>query len=183
MHRVLEGLLWELDALDAEAQRLAGEHSAAVLATRPAQGGWSVAECWAHVAKTVEAYLPKLDQATSTGRAAGLTGEGPYSYGLVGRFFLWILEPPVRVRVPAPAILHPGPGPDPGAALAEYLKQHQALRDRIRAAEGLDLGKVRVTSPASDKLKFPLGVGFGAMAAHGRRHAWQAQQVLGKLKT
>ena len=107
MNQVLEGLLRELDALDAEAQRLAVEHSAAVLATRPAQGGWSVAECWAHVAKTVEAYLPKLDQAMSTGRAA----------------------------------------------------------------EGLYLGKVRVTSPASDKLKFPLGVGFGATGADtpGRR--------------
>jgi hypothetical protein len=182
MNIVLARLAQELDALDTEARTLLETYPESTLTQRPPDGGWSVAECWEHVAKTVTEYVPKLETTTNAGIRAGIRGDGPYSYGILGRVFLWVLEPPARVKVKAPAVFQPASSVAPAAALAAYLEAHRALRERLYAADGLDLGKVKATSPASDRLKFPLAVAFEAMAAHGRRHAWQARQILKKIQ-
>jgi hypothetical protein len=49
--------------------------------------------------------------------------------------------------------------------------------DRLRQANGLDLSRARVRSPASKWLRMPLGSGFAVMTAHERRHLWQARRV------
>jgi hypothetical protein len=49
--------------------------------------------------------------------------------------------------------------------------------DRLRQANGLDLARAYVSSPAAAWLRFSLGSGFDLMAAHERRHLWQARNV------
>ena len=49
--------------------------------------------------------------------------------------------------------------------------------DRLRQANGLDLARAHVASPAAAWLRFSLGSGFELMAAHERRHLWQARKV------
>ena len=174
----LEDYARQIDSVNAEAQALVDRHSPAEL-TRPAPGGgWSAAECLDHVATTVEKYLPAIRKALEEGRANGVTGEGPFRYGFLARTFLWALEPPVRLRVKAPATFAPRPQPDPAAALATYLAQHAELQKVLLLADGLDLAAIRVTSPASDKIKFPVGAAIGILTAHARRHLWQARKAL-----
>jgi hypothetical protein len=50
--------------------------------------------------------------------------------------------------------------------------------DRLRQASGLDLARARVSSPAARWLTMSLGSGFALMAAHERRHLWQARRVI-----
>ena len=40
-----------------------------------------------------------------------------------------------------------------------------------------DLSKARVQSPASRWIRLDLGAGFALMAAHERRHLWQARRL------
>jgi hypothetical protein len=174
----LEDYARQIDSVNAEARALFDSHSPVEL-TRPApSGGWSAAECLDHVAITAEKYIPVIRQALEEGRANGLTGEGPFRYGFLARTFLWALEPPVRMRVKAPATFAPRPQPDPAAALATYLAQHAELQKVLLLADGLDLAAIRVTSPASDKIKFPVGAAIGILTAHARRHLWQARKAL-----
>jgi hypothetical protein len=174
----LEDYARQIDSVNAEAQALVDRHSPAEL-TRPAPGGgWSAAECLDHVATTVEKYLPAIRKALEEGRTNGVTGEGPFRYGFLARTFLWALEPPVRMRVKAPATFAPRPQPDPAAALAAYLTQHAELQKVLLQADGLDLAAIRVTSPASEKLKLPAGAVIGVLTAHARRHLWQARKAL-----
>ena len=49
--------------------------------------------------------------------------------------------------------------------------------DRLRQANGLDLARARVSSPVSKWLRLSLGSGFALMAAHERRHLWQAREI------
>ena len=49
--------------------------------------------------------------------------------------------------------------------------------DRLRQANGVDLAKARVQSPANRWVRLDLGAGFALMVAHERRHLWQAQQM------
>lgn len=173
----------QLDSADASARALVENHSAEELARPAANGGWSPAECLDHVAKTVEEYLPVMRAALEEGRRCGATGEGPFRYGLLARMFLWVLEPPVRMRVKAPAQFVPRHQPDARAALDAYLARHAELRDLLELAEGLDLAAIRVVSPANAKLKLPVGAAFGILAAHARRHLWQARRALNESET
>jgi hypothetical protein len=60
------------------------------------------------------------------------------------------------------------------AALRAYQVQYV---DRLRQANGLDLARARVRSPVGAWLRFSLGAGFALMAAHERRHIWQARRI------
>jgi len=118
--------------------------------------------------------VPKLEE----GRRQGKLGEGPFHYGFLARTFLWVLEPPVRMRVKAPNVFQPRPRPDVQAALHAFIARHAELQDLLQLAEGLDLAAIRVTSPANGKLKLPVGAMFGILTAHARRHLWQARRGL-----
>ncbi len=179
----LEDYARQIDSANAEAEALSARHSAAELTRAAADGGWSGAECFDHVARTVEVYLPVLRAALEDGRREGKLGDGPFHYGFLARTFLWILEPPVRMRVKAPGMFAPRPQPDPAAALAAFVAQHRELQKIIDLAEGLDLAAIRVASPANAKIKLPAGAAIGVLAAHARRHLWQARRVLTESET
>jgi hypothetical protein len=49
--------------------------------------------------------------------------------------------------------------------------------DRLRQANGLDLGRARVRTPVATWLRMSLGSGFALLAAHERRHLWQARRI------
>lgn len=174
----LEDLARQLESVSAEARAMVESSTPEALVKHPAGGGWSAADCLAHLAQTVRLYNPKIESSIAAARKANVTGEGPFHYGLLGKFFLWVLEPPVRLKVKAPPAFHPAKGVTAQQALDDMLTQHHEMLRLMEEADGLDLGKVKVSSPASDKLKLPLGAAFGSMAAHGRRHLWQAKLVL-----
>ncbi|MBM3786552.1 MAG: DinB family protein [Acidobacteria bacterium] len=177
MHLELEDLAKQTETLIAEWRALFDRHPEADLAKGPADGGWSAIDNLAHLSQTVRLYLPKIDAALAA--CASVRSDGPYQYNLLGRFFVWVLEPPVRMKVKAPPLFHPAAGLTPAGAMEEFAGLHRELVRRMERADGLDLGKVKVASPASDKMKISLGSAFASMNAHGRRHLWQARNTLG----
>ena len=48
---------------------------------------------------------------------------------------------------------------------------------RLEAADGVALDEVRVRSPFVPLIRMDLGTAFTVIAAHQRRHLWQAEQV------
>lgn len=181
----LQALWRELLANGEEAEELASGLTSGQLRWRPEPERWSVGECLEHLVLTGEAYLEVLDEAIEDGHRRGRHAEGPYSRSLVGRFLTWTLEPPPRLKVPAPEIIRPsagapddGEGPDPSDPLPRFLALRARLGRRLEAADGLDLGGVRVTSPLFAFVRFDLGSAFRIVAAHERRHLWQAARVL-----
>lgn len=178
MNKELENFARQSRALIAEARGLVDRHKPEDLVKTPAGGGWSVADNLAHLAQTVRLYLPKIDAAIEANRS--VRGDGPYRYNLLGRFFLWVLEPPVRLRVKAPPVFQPAQGMSGAQALEDFAARYEELIERMQAADGLDLARIKVVSPASDSMRIPLGVAFGSMTAHARRHLWQARNVLSR---
>lgn len=145
---------------------------------RPATGAWSVADCVDHLNATAREYLPVLDDSIADAIRRGLYGQTPFRCSWFGRLLLANAEPPVRLRLTAPHGLRPPPDsrarPHIMAAFGSYQVQ---FVDRLRQANGLHLGRARVRSPLTDWLTLQLGCGFALMAAHERRHLWQARQV------
>lgn len=171
-----------------EAEALAAELTPGQLWWRPDPERWSVGECLDHLVRTGEAYLEALDRSIEDARSEGLLGHGPHRRTLVGRFLTRVLEPPPGLAVSAPAEIRPRRPPPAteaetgghegtGSPLDDFLALRPRLGERLEAADGLALGKVRVASPFFRFVRFDLGSAFAIIAAHERRHLWQAGRV------
>jgi hypothetical protein len=176
----------EVEQFRKEFERLANEADALVAPLSddefmrvPASGGWPVAKCIDHLNATAREYLPQLDDAIAEAIRQGLYGEGPFRYNILGRTFVRVMEPPVkRMKAKAPAMFLPADNRSRPEIMAAFRAYQVQFIDRLRQANGLDLARARVLSPVSTWLRIPLGSGFGVIAAHERRHIWQARQVI-----
>jgi hypothetical protein len=64
-----------------------------------------------------------------------------------------------------------------GPVLLELSAARDRLLERTCAAAGLDLRRAVVVSPVTRLFRLPLGGYLAFLAAHDRRHLWQARQV------
>ncbi len=168
----------EFERLSLEADALVSPLSDEEFSRPPAAGGWSVAQCLDHLNASAREYLPKLDESVADAIRRGLYGEGPFNYGWIGRLFVRSMEPPPRFRFKAPTVFQPGPPRSRHDVVAAFRAYQVQYIDRLRQANGLDLSRARVRSPAAAWLRIPLGSGFALMTAHERRHLFQMRRVI-----
>jgi hypothetical protein len=171
----------EYDAASADAEALAAGLTDAQGRWRPRPGAWSVAECVSHLAVLNRTYLDGFARTVAEARAAGRTGSGPWRLSWFGRTFTDAMGPVtgrgLGRKLPAPAAYAPPSDVTLAAAMADFREVQRALVERVRAADGLDIGGILVRSPAWPALRFSLLTAFAALAAHERRHLDQARRV------
>jgi hypothetical protein len=167
----------ELESLIPRARALTAGLSPEQWTARPAPDAWSIAECLEHLNTTNRLYLPAITGKIEEGRVRGWTGDGPFRTGFLEGWFVRALEPPPRMRTKAPKAFLPARIGEPEAILAEWERQHRRLVELAQAASGLHLTRLRVTSPVSRFMKVSLLAAFHLIAAHDRRHLWQAEQA------
>jgi DinB superfamily len=151
--------------------------TAAQLAWRPSDAQWGLAEICSHLATTAEHYVDELDLALARGHTDAAYSERPFRGTIVSRLIVWVMEPPVRIRMRSPALLRPNPTEAPLSARVRYLAAHRALEMRMERAAGLDLSHVRVRLPELRQVRLSLGAVLAMLLAHERRHLWQATVV------
>jgi hypothetical protein len=144
---------------------------------RPAPGAWSACENLLHLVATGRLYLPAIDEAVGQVRARE-TAPGTFKYSLFERFFIWMMEPPVRLKMKAPKHFTPAGVMPKEEVLQEFRAMNRDWLGVLEHVRGLDLKRIKITSPVNAKLKFGLGATFAVNAAHERRHLWQARQVI-----
>lgn len=144
---------------------------------KPAPNRWSIAECLEHMNATARAYLPAIDEGIADAIRHGAYAEGPFQYNLIGRLFSRLMEPPARFRMRAPIDKQPGPERPKRETLAGFRAYQVQYVDRLRQANGIDLSRSCVRSPLASWIRIPLGSAFASMAAHERRHLWQARKI------
>ena len=145
---------------------------------RRESGGWSIAQCFDHLNVAARLYLPHVDKAIARAKSKRKLGRRPHSYGVIERWFLRSMEPPPGSRFRAPKLFRPVRRE---LHTQETVDAFLALQDefvsRLRRAQGIDLSRAKVRSPVSPLIRFSLGIVFALIAAHARRHLWQAQQM------
>jgi hypothetical protein len=167
----------QFEAVLADGRDLVARYRDRQLVWRPSPKRWSVAECLNHLNVTATKYLPRIDAMIAQARAEGLTGHGRFRHPFVGNWFIRMMEPPPRRRFRVPGVFAPLPDQPAASLLPEFLRLRGELLERIRESDGLDLAAVKMASPAARFFTLTLGQCFGALAAHDRRHLWQARQV------
>jgi len=171
----------QFEALSPDAGALVTPLSDAQFTWSPSPDVWSVGQCIEHLNVTARAYLPSLDAGIASAIRGGVYGTGPFAYNVLGRLMVRSMEPPPFWRFKAPPIFAP-PAPPAQRTRSEIMAGFRGYQvqyiDRLRQANGVDLGKAKVVSPANRLLHLSLGSGFALQIAHERRHLWQAKQLL-----
>ena len=139
---------------------------------------WSIGQCLEHLNVTARAYLPRLDESIERARRQRCLGPGPYRYGRLQMWFVQSMEPPVKRRFTASKVFRPQSVQLPLAeTLNAFLSCQDEIAVRLQGARAIDLRRATVRSPVIPLVRFSLGIAFAMIAAHERRHMWQARQV------
>ena len=178
-----QGFADQVRDLIRRAHRIAEPLDRATFNRKPEPDRWSVAECIDHLNATARLYLPVLAEAIEDARERGLVDGRRDGRTLLGRLVVWTLEPPARFRMKTFAEIEPEAedGWDPAEALEEFEALHEELIVRINESSDIDRKRVKIRSALDSRLKLSLGDWFAFLAAHARRHLWQAEQVLESL--
>ena len=158
---------------------------------RVPSGGWSVAQCLEHLVITGTKMGARLEDATTTARAAGRIASAevarrPLEPDWFAKMFMAMTGPAKDgarpgMRVAVRPVFDPGDprgqGRGKDAVLADFLAVQDRLERTAHAADGLDLAGVKVSSLIADWLRLPIGIWFVSLAGHQERHLDQAARV------
>lgn len=173
----LQGYRQQIEALNKDARDLLAGLSEAQVNWRPTPAHWSVAECLDHLTVTNRELMKPIEAAIEDGRARGLTGLGPFRYGIIGNMIVRSMEPPAKMKFKAPTIFKPRPDQSLEVVARDFFAAQNELLRLIMEANGINLARVKVASPVTKLIKLSLGQSFGLIITHNRRHLWQARQV------
>jgi DinB superfamily len=167
------------DAVEEDARALVVGLSETLGAWRVDSRSWSVAECLDHLAIANRVYLRAMQPVAERALMQGSTRRGPAQPGVIGSWFIRTLEPPVkpRLRTNAPQSIRPRRAPSLGDAIAQFLASHDEVRTFLRRYAHIDLARMRFPNPFIRGIRFTLATGLHVIAAHERRHLWQAWRV------
>ena len=169
----------QLDAAERDAEALVAGLSEERGALRTEAGSWSVAECLDHLATANRVYLRAMQEPATRARARGRHRRRPARPGVVGWLFVYTLEPPPAwwSRRKAPRSIRPRASPPLAEAFASFVASQAEVRAFLRTHADLDLAGVRFPNPFVRGIRFSLATGLHVIAAHERRHLWQAWRV------
>jgi hypothetical protein len=168
-----------LDAAERDARAVVAGLTEALGAWRAEPGSWSVAECLDHLATANRVYLGALRPPAARAKSTGRQRRRPAQPGLVGAWFVKYLEPPVQARLKskAPRTIRPRAAPPLNDAITAFLASQDEVRAFLRTYSDIDLAGVRFPNPFIRGVRFSLATGLHVIAAHERRHLWQAWRV------
>jgi hypothetical protein len=166
----------QIGEIEREVERLTGGLTDAQMQWSPAPDRWSLVQLFDHLNRVGGPLLPKMQEAIRQGKAQGWHSEGPFRYNWMERLFIRMLSPGATMKVPVPPLFVPAESPVP-ESLPKFMALQEALRACIGEANGLNLTRMKITSPASRLVRLCLGAWFAATVAHEQYHLLQMQAL------
>lgn len=183
MHSQLDRYRSGFIALQEEATDLVRGRNGDVLRHPPDPDSWSVVQILDHMNTAGWLLLTSLEDAIEKHQKNGPFGEPPFQYGVVSRWFVRTMRPSSGWTIPAPPVFEPS-APETlysNEVIEEFCALQTQFAECVGHADGLDLRRIRVASPAIPLFRISLGAWFEATIAHEERHLEQARRVLRDL--
>ena len=178
MHPDLQALVDEFEAAEARLHQLKGRFPESAWGRRPPAGGWSAAECVAHLNLTSEAYLPLIDGALAEARRLGPRAPRRLRKDFVGWLIWQSSRPGGRMKVQTAPAFVPTSDLPLDRLVAEFNRLQAAQIERTRAADGLPIHRVKITSVFNDRVRYSTYSALSILAVHQHRHLEQAERAL-----
>lgn len=174
----LQSLLDQVEAADREGAALAAAVTDEQFHWQPLEGrGWSIAQCLDHLAVMNRFYGAAIQTGIEDAHRRNLKRSGPGRPGFFGRRFVQSQEPPVRWKMKAPAGMGPALEKSRDDVMRAYHDSHEFIRQLIMDAADIDLNRATFQNPFIRFVRVRVATGLAVVAAHDRRHLWQAEQA------
>lgn len=173
----LQEYVKQYQAIQKDANDLLSSISEEQFLTPRSDGGWSIAQHIEHLILVGEKTLTRTEEKIIEGQVNKSEKES-FKYGPLNRWFTKILEPPVKRKFKTSKTYAPQPEKELSVMQDEFDKLQERFITNINSANGLNLKKIKVQSPALSFLRFSLGTVFASQAAHERRHLWLSREML-----
>jgi hypothetical protein len=153
---------------------------------KPASDRWSIVECLQHLNLAERFYIRNIQHKVDK---LGLVQTNPADQSLesdwVGKAMLYIVDPQVKIKVPAPGIIRPRPAADlvPAEVMGQFLDLQTLLQSLLNKAVYLDWNQEKVMTLFGNWLKIRLGDALRMLVAHTERHLKQAMRVKSEMAT
>ena len=138
---------------------------------------WSIADCLNHLLVTGNESLPNIRRTMTEARSRRLLGRGPFRQGVLGNWFIRLMDAPPKIKFKAPHAYRPAFDLPVSEIVAGFFVLQDELIQALEEADGIDLARAKVSNPVSQWFKMSLGQEFALTVAHERRHLWQASRV------
>ena len=182
MNQQLASLIAQLEHAQARLDRLGDLVPDDRWSKRRDSSSWSVGECVAHLNLTSEAYIPRIRKAIEQARALPHK-ENSYGRDVLGWLFGKMVGPlPTigKARIgkvkTTPAFVPSGNFPKQ-QLLAEFKRLQLELMRLVRECDGLQIDKVKITSPFGEKIQYNCYSALVLLPRHEERHLQQAELV------
>ena len=144
---------------------------------RPAPERWSPSECVAHLNLTAIAMMPLIRQGLDDARRSGRAAGDRYRRDLVG-WLLWkSISAPGRFKSKTIPAFVPTSDRSAEEVMAEFERLQAEQIALTRAAAGLPIDRVKMSSAFNAKVRYNLFSALSILPRHQHRHLWQAEQA------
>ncbi len=169
----------EYNELNSWAEKIKNSADEQTLKNRPDEKTWSPLECIDHLNTTYGQYIPAIHERL-THPVKG--NRDNYKPSYFGRKFTEMMEPPYKSKMKTFKKFVPKKELEVEDTFTNFVNYNNEMIEIISKLEGIDIKKTKVTSPALSIIKFQIGELFPFLAAHSRRHLWQAEQIIERIK-
>jgi len=144
---------------------------------RPSPEHWSPGECVAHLNLTALAMLPLLRQGIEDARRRGGAPRPRYRRDLVGWLLWHAISAPGRFKSKTTPAFVPSSDRPAADVVAEFRRLQEEQIALTRAADGLPIDRVKMSSPFNAKVRYNIFSALAILPRHQHRHLWQAEQA------
>jgi hypothetical protein len=168
----------ELNEATQRARTLVESTDGRVFTVRPHPNDWSAAECLSHLTLTGKAFIPVIQEAIAKAKKSRTKGRRMPHIDVFGTALRWFMEPPVRRHLKTAAPFVPRAARPKFEAWAEFASVQSQLMYEALEANDVEFRAVRVQSVFDRRIHYTLYWAFRIIAAHERRHLWQAEHAV-----
>lgn len=173
----LSGLVSAANAITDETRAGFGALTAQQLNWKPGADQWSVAQCFDHLVAANAAYLPIFEKVLSGEKKNTFWESLPWLPALWGKLLVKAVAPESARKLKAPKIFHPSSSSVDGAIIRRFIDQQNQVVRYMKATEGLDLEKIKISSPVTNLITYSLMDAYRIIINHEQRHLLQATRV------
>jgi len=173
----LSSLVEEMRALAGDARATFGGLVPAQLNWKPSAEQWSVGQCFEHLIKTNEPYVPILEGVVSGGRRSGAWERLSPLSGFWGKMVVRAVAPESARKIKARSGFQPSSSSVDAGVVTRFADLQHKLAELMGRAERAQPEKVVITSPVAGFVTYSLLDAYRIITLHGRRHFAQARRV------
>jgi hypothetical protein len=144
---------------------------------KPRAEQWSVAQCFDHLVTANAAFFPIFDNVLSGKKKKSFWESLPWLPAFWGKMLIKAVSPESKRKLKAPKIFQASTSSVDGAIIRRFIDQQNQVIKYMKATEGLDLEKIKISSPITRVITYSLMDAYRVMIAHEKRHLLQAMRV------